>query len=66
MINDERIKAPLIISGPYLNLNFKCKAVKDKQKRIGIVAGYNWRLFAKSPSIKAIMLRCKPQPGQSK
>ena len=41
MIIEERIYAALMISGPNLNLNFKCKAVKSKQKRMGIVAGYN-------------------------
>jgi len=54
-----------MISAPDLNLNFKCKAVKVKQKRIGIVAGYHLRLVTISPTNKARILRCNPHPGQS-
>jgi hypothetical protein len=36
-----KIKELLMMSAPCLKLNFKCKAVKIKEKRSGIVAGYN-------------------------
>ncbi len=60
-----KMKEYLMKTAPFLNLKYKCAAVKPSVNRTGSKAGYILILAIKLPCNNSIKDRCMPQPGQS-